>query len=141
MIQDLSKMIATTRNARLRIRLLAVSHFVDGKNRTEISNFLKVSRTSVNNWIKTYLEQGLSGLQEKKHPGRRRELTEKQLVQLKSLIIDLADKADGGRLSGKAIQACIFYAFNVKYQKTNIYHLLHQLDLSKLVKGHKSGKT
>jgi DNA-binding transcriptional regulator LsrR (DeoR family) len=31
----------------LRIRLLAVSHFKDGKNRTQIANFLKVSRTSV----------------------------------------------------------------------------------------------
>ena len=35
-------------NGRLRIRLLAVSHFIDGKNRTEIAKFLKISSTSVN---------------------------------------------------------------------------------------------
>ncbi|SQD79267.1 transposase (fragment) [Moritella yayanosii] len=48
MDHDFYKIITSTSNARMRIRLLAVSHFVDGKNRTEIANFLKVSRTSVN---------------------------------------------------------------------------------------------
>ncbi|WP_424416711.1 helix-turn-helix domain-containing protein [Oceanisphaera sp.] len=38
----------------MRLRLLAVSHFVDGKNRTQIAAFLKVSRNSVNNWVKSY---------------------------------------------------------------------------------------
>ncbi|WP_443263787.1 hypothetical protein [Vibrio sp. S12_S33] len=33
----------------MRTRLLAISHFVDGKSRTQIAKCLKVSRTSVNN--------------------------------------------------------------------------------------------
>ncbi len=47
MTQSISQLIAVTNNGRLRIRLLAISHFLDGKNRTQIANFLKVSRTSV----------------------------------------------------------------------------------------------
>ena len=65
MNSDLSKLISTTSNARLRLRLLAVSHFIDGKNRTEIASFLKVSRLSVNKWIKTYLDYGIEALTEK----------------------------------------------------------------------------
>ncbi|WP_425439330.1 helix-turn-helix domain-containing protein [Pseudoalteromonas denitrificans] len=38
------------------MRLLGVSHFIDGKNRTQIARFLKLSRTSVNKWIKCYLD-------------------------------------------------------------------------------------
>jgi transposase len=130
MTQDLSQMIASTANGRLRIRLLAVSHFIDGKNRTQIAGFLKVSRTSVNKWIKCYLDNGFSGLQEKKHTGRRKALTESQLQQLKDYVVNSAVKPDGGRLQGKDVQAYIASEFNVQYQKTNIYHLLHGLNLS-----------
>ena len=70
MNSDLSKLISTTSNARLRLRLLAVSHFIDGKNRTEIASFLKVSRLSVNKWIKKYLDYGIEALTEKPRTGR-----------------------------------------------------------------------
>ncbi len=59
MSKTLSQIISSTANARLRLRLLAVSHFIDGKNRTQIASYLKVSRTSVNKWIKCYLNNGL----------------------------------------------------------------------------------
>jgi len=65
-----STLISGTSNARLRLKLLAVSHFIDGKNRTEIASFLKVSRRSVNVWIKAYLDSGLDGLTAKPNPGR-----------------------------------------------------------------------
>ncbi|HFQ5284237.1 TPA: helix-turn-helix domain-containing protein [Vibrio vulnificus] len=41
------------------MRLLALAHFKDGHSRTQIAKFLKVSRTSVNKWVQTFLEQGL----------------------------------------------------------------------------------
>ena len=130
MTQDLSKIIATTTNGRLRIRLFAVSHFKDGKNRTQIANFLKVSRTSVNKWIKSYLDDGLAGLQEKAHTGRPKGLTKLQLLQLKDFVSTTSIKPNGGRLQGKDIHAYIEAEFKVKYQKTNVYHLLHGLNLS-----------
>ena len=81
MTKELSQIIASTQNGRLRIRLLAVSHFIDGKNRTQIAKYLKVSRTSVKNWVKYYLDQGIVGFQGKKHTGRPKGLTEAQLTQ------------------------------------------------------------
>lgn len=71
----------------MRLRLLAVSVFIDGKNRTEIAAFLNVGRTSVNKWIHTYLQDGLDGLKEKKHTGRPKSLNQKQLTQLKRYVI------------------------------------------------------
>ena len=130
MTQNIRQIIASTTNARLRIRLLAVSHFIDGKNRTQIAQFLKVSRASVNKWVKCYLDNGLAGLKEKKHTGRPKGLTESQLQQVKNYVVNSAVKSDGGRLQGKDVQAYILSEFNVQYQKTNIYHLLHGLNLS-----------
>ena len=49
-------------NAPKRLRLLAISHFLEGRNRTEISHILKVSRLSVNTWVAKYLSQGLAGV-------------------------------------------------------------------------------
>ncbi len=130
MSKTLSQIISSTANARLRLRLLAVSHFIDGKNRTQIASYLKVSRTSVNKWIKCYLNNGLKGLEEKERTGRPKALTDSQLQQVKNYVVSSAVKPDGGRLQGKDVQAYISSEFNVKYQKTNIYHLLHKLNLS-----------
>ncbi|WP_141707877.1 helix-turn-helix domain-containing protein [Vibrio genomosp. F6] len=48
MKHDFPSLINSTTNARLRMRYLAVSHFVDGQSRTKIAKYLKVSRVSVN---------------------------------------------------------------------------------------------
>lgn len=130
MNHDFSALINATSNARYRLKLLAVSHFIEGKNRTEIASFLKVSRRSINIWIKAYLDHGLPGLKAKSPTGRPSKLTPEQLTQVKSYIVDHAVKAEGGRLQGKDVQAFIEAEFGVTYQKTNIYRLMHKLNLS-----------
>ena len=130
MPHHLSQLITSTSNARMRLRLLAVSHFIDGQSRTQIAIFLKVSRTSVNKWVHTYLHEGLDGLKEKKHTGRPKSLNSTQLSLLKDFVIDSAIKPDGGRLQGKDVQHFIAEEFDVIYQKTNVYDTLHQLGLS-----------
>ncbi|WP_442961274.1 helix-turn-helix domain-containing protein, partial [Pseudoalteromonas sp. SWN166] len=42
-------------NARKRIRLLAVSLFFEGENRTNIAKRLNTARASVNKWVSSYL--------------------------------------------------------------------------------------
>lgn len=130
MNHDFSGLINATSNARYRLKLLAVSHFIEGKNRTEIACFLKVSRRSVNIWIKSYLDHGLAGLKAKSPTGRPSKLTPEQLKQVKAYIIDNAIKSEGGRLQGRDVQTFIESQFAVTYQKTNIYQLMHKLNLS-----------
>lgn len=130
MNHDFSALINATSNARHRLKLLAVSHFIEGKNRTEIASFLKVSRRSVNIWIKTYLEQGVAGLNAKSPTGRPSKLTPEQLAKVKLYVVENAIKPEGGRLQGKDVQKFIEKEFDVTYQKTNIYQLMHKLNLS-----------
>ncbi|WP_446316659.1 helix-turn-helix domain-containing protein [Vibrio vulnificus] len=46
-----------------------MAYFKDGHSRTQMAKFLKVSRASVNQWVQTFLEEGLEGLQEKPRTG------------------------------------------------------------------------
>jgi len=46
------------------MRFLALAHFQDGKSRTQIAQRLKVSGTSGNKWLRVYLNECLTGLQE-----------------------------------------------------------------------------
>nr|WP_274612238.1 helix-turn-helix domain-containing protein [Vibrio vulnificus] len=41
------------------MRLLALAHCKDGHSRAQMAKFLKVSRTSVNQWVQTFLKKGL----------------------------------------------------------------------------------
>ena len=45
-------------------------------------------------------------------------------------MVTRAVKPDGGRLQGKDVQAYISSEFGVQYQKSNVYNLLHELNLS-----------
>ena len=76
------------------------------------------------------LDFGLAGLNAKPRSGRPPKLTQNQLAQVKSYVVDNAIKPQGGRLQGKDIQDYIEATFGVTYQKTNVYHLLHKLNLS-----------
>ncbi len=130
MKNDLQSLINSTSNARLRLRYLAISHFQEGRSRTEIAKYLKVSRGSVNKWVKAYLDNGLEVLKEKPHTGRPYRLTLEQRQQLKDYVLDNAVKPKGGRLQGKDIALYIEKTFGVTYQKSALYQLLHNIGLS-----------
>ena len=117
-------------NARKRIRLLAVSLFFEGENRTNIARRLNTARSSVNKWVSSYLEKGLTGLDNKPISGRPANLTLNQQLELKAFVIKRAQSNDGGRLIAADIQAYISKSFNVNYQIGNVYRLLHSLNLS-----------
>ena len=75
---ELLKLIKKTSNGRLKLRYMAVLHFTEGQSRSAISRFLKVRRSTVNDWIKAYLTEGLEALIEKPRSGRTSRLAEKQ---------------------------------------------------------------
>ncbi len=83
---DFKKLASQQKSIQMKMRLLALAHFKDGQSRTQIAKYLKVSRTSVNKWVQTFLEHGLEGLQEKPRTGRPAFLTPEQREQLSQFI-------------------------------------------------------
>jgi len=118
------------KNARKRLRLLAVYHFLDGKNRTEIANMLQLSRRIVNEWVKRYLAQGFDGLEAKKPKGREPYLTPAQKHKLIQFIDKQSQSSTGGRLTGERIHRYISEQFKVSYHPNAVYKLLETLGFS-----------
>ena len=127
---DFKKLASQQKTVQMRIRLLALAHFKEGHSRTQISKFLKVSRTSVNKWVQTFLEEGLEGLQEKPRTGRPAFLNAEQKAQLTQYIKDRAHSSEGGRLTGADIHAYIVKEFGKHYHPDSIYYLLDRMGFS-----------
>ncbi|EIZ1449744.1 helix-turn-helix domain containing protein, partial [Vibrio parahaemolyticus] len=110
---DFSHLIKSASNGRLKLRLLAVSYYVNGKNRTEIAKMLNVSRLSVNRWVKLYLDLGVDGLVEKPRMGRPPQLTNAQKKVLKKQVTNCLIVPKEGKLQGSDIADYIAKEFNV----------------------------
>ena len=127
---DFKALAAKETNARMRIRLLALSHIKEGVSRTQTAKYLKVTRYSVNKWTSLFLNHGLMGLSEKPRSGRPAALTEAQLEQFKQYVISKSIKPTGGRLMALDCVSYIESEFLVTFSIWNIYRLLHSLDFS-----------
>ena len=117
-------------NARKRMRLLAVSLFWDGENRTNIAKRLNVARSSVNRWVSDYLAHGLLGLNNKPISGRPPKLTSSELKKLSNYIKQHPSLSEGGRLTGEDITRYITEEFDINYSPSHIYKLLRHLGFS-----------
>lgn len=118
------------KSIQMKMRLLALAHFKEGHSRTEIAKYLKVSRTSVNKWVRIFLEEGLDGLQERPRTGRPAFLTPVQQKQLANYIELRAKSREGGRLTGADIHTYIMKEFGKTYHPDSIYYLLKHLGFS-----------
>ncbi|WP_347361141.1 IS630 family transposase [Vibrio vulnificus] len=127
---DFKKLASQQKSIQMKMRLLALAHFKDGHSRTQIAKFLKVSRTSVNKWVQTFLEEGLEGLQEKPRTRRLAFLNAEQREQLSQYIKARAMDSSGGRLTGNDIHAYIVNEFGKHYHPDSIYYLLNHMGFS-----------
>jgi len=126
-VNDLKQLIRHEKNARMRLRLLALQHFLEGKSRYQIADYLKVSRTSVNKWISNYLSHGLAGLDEKRHPGRPPALSQAQQKQLTAHIEKCLKKSEDSKVSGPEIRDYIADSFGIYYEMSTVYRLLGRI--------------
>jgi len=127
---EVRRLAKTEKRSRIRMRYLAILHFIEGKTKADIARCLKVARGSVNKWVNAYLNNGLDGLKNATNPGRPAKLTPAQLEALSAYVKEHGVSDSGGRLQAKDVGEFIFHEFNVKYQNRNIYRLLHHLGFS-----------
>ncbi|MFC1237724.1 IS630 family transposase [Vibrio sp. F74] len=127
---DFKKLASQQKSMQMKMRFLALAHFKDGASRTQIAKSLKVSRTSVNKWVQTFLEDGIDGFQEKPRTGRPAFLTLAQREQLSQYIKTEAENSSGGRLTGSDIHAYIINNFDKHYHPNSIYYLLEHMGFS-----------
>lgn len=128
--QQLLTLSRKEQNARKRMRLLAVSLFFEGNTRTDIAKRLNIARSSVNKWVSSYLECGLSGLDTKPIQGRPSRLQPSQLEHLAEFIKLKSTTPQGGRLTGEQVTQFINAEFGVNYHLNHVYKILKKLGFS-----------
>ena len=129
-IKELASLIRREKNAKMRIKLLALQHFIEGQSRSQIADYLKVSRTSVNKWVSVYLSHGIAGLADKRRSGRRPALSSEQQRQLADYIVRCQSHCDGHSVTGQAIQAYIARSFGIDYEISTVYRILNKISVS-----------
>ncbi len=127
---DFAALAKKETNARKRMRYLALAHFKDGLSRYAIADALKISRTSINKRVSSFLNNGLEGLNEANRSGRPSGLTLQQKKVLCDFIETHSELNLGGRLQGADIQHYIATHFSIEYEISNIYRLLRELGFS-----------
>ena len=103
------------------------------KNTTgDISNMLKVERTTVYSWIKLWNQYKMNGLLEGHRSGRKSRIDKLQ----KDMLFDIVDSGpiaygfDGGVWTSIMITKVIEIEFNIKYHPAHVRKLLHKLGFS-----------
>ena len=84
----------------------------------------------MNKWVSSYLENGLSGLDNKPIQGRPSKLEPPQLEQLAEFIKRRNEKCQGGRLTGEDVVHYVYTEFGVQYHLHHVYKILKQLGFS-----------
>ncbi|WP_318479456.1 helix-turn-helix domain-containing protein [Photobacterium leiognathi] len=116
------------KNGQNRIRLLALAHVQDGKNRDDIAVSLKVSRSSINNWVRLYRQYGIEGILNKPRSGRPLMLTNEQQKTLIQYVDE--QKAQKIWIKGYEVRNYIRASFNVEFELSYVYRLLKKLNIT-----------
>ncbi len=124
---DFKTLAYQQKSVQMKMRLLALALFQERYTRTQIAKRLNVSRTSVNKWVKTYLTEGLDGLQEKPRSGRPALLSSSQEKLLSQYIEQNTSKPAEKRLTRSDVHLYIKQEFNVDCHPDYVYTILKRL--------------
>jgi transposase len=131
-LDRLTKELSKTKERRKTLRILSLIKLIEGERQKDIARFLKCHRNTLQGTVRKINQEGLGGLEEKEGRGLKGKLTLKIKTQLKN---DLSFSPQSLGYStnlwtGKVLQEHLRKKYHLKYQKSAIYELFHQLGFS-----------
>ncbi len=128
---QLKAALASTKERRISLRLLALTKLQEGKSVSAIAEFFGVHRTMIPAWVKRVNAKGLDGLADRSGRGRRHRLTDEQRAALRKVLAHPPTdaKLTGTLWTGKLLKQYIEREYSVTYGAglTAMYRLLRQL--------------
>ena len=115
-------------------RLLALALVLDGYSRTEAAVLNGMDRQTLRDWVHRYNAEGVEGLKSRSSPGRAPALSERQMAQLRELVIQGPDPAIHNVVRWRCVdlQAEVARRFSVEVHENTISRWLHELGLTRL---------
>lgn len=132
-IQELAKAYDQCSDGATRTRCQAVRLYAEGYSSKGILAIARCSYESLMNWWRSYREQGISGLEDKRNGGNRALLTTEQRAELRELVhtytpVQLLGAesaiADGQFWSVPDLETVVMQRYQVRYSSLNSYRSL-----------------
>ena len=103
-------------------KLLVVKNVKEGMSGGEAAEVVNVHRKTAENWVKSYNENGLDGLEPNySNCGLECKLSDQQLMELKNLVLENPEKYDV-----KTVRKLIIKKYNVKYSYKQTWFILRR---------------
>lgn len=131
--KQLRDLLRKQRNAKVALRLQAVSLAKAGKTAVEIPQLLPLSRRTVQIWIGRYNQYGSKGLQDNHVGGNSFKLNEQQKQKLINYIDSQASDPCRGIRRAEDLRDWMKQNIGVPYSLSGVYYLLHSLGYSCLM--------
>ena len=131
--QEWQRLYYRNQQAYIRQRLSAIRHLSEGKSRAEVGRLVGCTDLTLAEWMKKYLEKGLTGLVEPiKHQVKSRLDVEQQQEIKRMLLNERPTKygIDREIWTGSIIAEAIEQRWKVELKTSRIYEILSQLNLS-----------
>ena len=121
-------------NARVRCRLLAVRHLLDGHALDETAGLFALGRTQLYHWVHRYNAEGVAGLADRPRSGLPPTLPHEQEAAFLARL-HAGPSADSGLAAyrGEDVRQLLREEFGAEYSLSGVYALLHRLKQSNLV--------
>jgi transposase len=115
-------------------RLLALALVLEGRPRAEAAAQNGMDRQTLRDWVHRYNTAGIDGLKSRSSPGRTPALTDKQMAELKALVLRGPDPAVHKVVRWRCLdlQAEVARQFAVEVHESTIGKWLHQLRFTRL---------
>jgi len=131
-VDELKRCYRDEKNVRIKERILAIIHVMEGKNCTEVGAILKRDRNTIQLWVKSYNREGFKGLKPIQSPGKPSSLTKEQLNELKADIQKNPRELgyEFSNWTGKTAAMHVKNKFGVQLKVRRIISLLHALGVT-----------
>lgn len=131
--EEIKKMLRKDEKYMIGVRLYAVYQVAKGSVSREVAQFYNVSFKSVCNWVNQFNKYGIEGLQDNPKSGRKPQLSEEQMKEIKYVILkEPATKFNYNTATwtGPILINFILKKYGVEFKRAQIYNILNKLDLS-----------
>lgn len=132
-VERLKSLIAAEKSAKQRDRYRMVLLALRGEEKLDIAERLGVAKSTVEQWVYRYRDDGIGALRPKKAPGRKPKLPRERHQEFKERFQAGPREGDGVcTLRGRDAVRILNEEFNVEYTLNGAYELLHRLNLTPL---------
>ena len=117
------------RDARIKIKLLALDHLREGRLIDEVSNITRYDSKSIKSWLELFILFDYEGLIERAGRGRKPRLSSVEEENFKIELDNLQESRKGGRIVAFDVQGLLANKFDCCYSISGIYALLDRLNI------------